>query len=78
MHFLFDFLRDVSHETIGFETPFGQVLEIAKSQVGEILIFGIPEASGLRGSIRLVKLVSTLLARAYNLPYGAKIYQKNI
>ena len=35
----------------------------------------IPEASGLRGSIRLIKLVSHLLARAHNLAYGAKIYQ---
>ena len=50
--------------------------EIAKSKVAEILIFGIPEASGPRGSIRLVKLVSQVLARAHDLPYGAKIYTK--
>ena len=49
--------------------------EIAKSEVAEILIFGIPEASGLRGSIRLVKLVSQVLARAHNLAYGPKLYQ---
>ena len=52
--------------------------EIAKSKVAEILISGIPEASGLRGPIRFVKLVSHLLAQAYNLPYGAEIYQKCI
>ena len=49
-----------------------------ESTVVEILIFGIPEASSLRGSIRLVKLVSQVLTRAYNLSYGAKIYNKCI
>ena len=39
-------------------------------------MFSIPEASGLRGSIRLVKLVSQVLARAHNLPYGAKVYKQ--
>ena len=43
------------------------------SKHAEILIFGIPEASHLRRSIRLVKLVSPLLARAYNLPPGVNI-----
>ena len=47
--------------------------EIVKSTVAEILILGILEASGLRGSIRLVELVSALLAQAYNLSSGAKI-----
>ena len=44
----------------------------------EILIFSIPKASCLRGSIRLVKLVSPLLVRAHNLSYGAKIYENCI
>ena len=52
-------------------------LEIVKSKVAEILICGIPEASGLRGSIRLVKLVSHLLARAHNLSYGPT-YTKHV
>ena len=49
--------------------------EIAKSKAAEILISGIPKASGLRGSIPLVKLVSHLLARAHNLSCGANIYK---
>ena len=52
-------------------------VEIAKLEVAEILIFGIPKASGLRGSIRLVKLVSPLLVRAHNLPYGSKTCKKS-
>ena len=54
------------------------VTEIAKSKVAEILIFGVPEASGPCGLIHLVKLVSQVLTRAHNLPYGAKIYKKCI
>ena len=50
-------------------------MEIIKSVVAEILIFGIPKASCLRGLIRLVKFVSTLLARAHKLSYGAQIDQ---
>ena len=50
------------------------VTEIVKLKVAEILIFGISEASGLRGLIRLVKLVSMLPARAHNISYGAQIY----
>ena len=53
-----------------------QARHLVKSKVAEILIQGIPEASGLCGSIRLVKLVLPLLARAYNLSYGAKIDHK--
>ena len=50
-----------------------KTIKFAFPQNDEILMFSIPEASGLRGSIHLVKLVSHLLARAVNLPYGAKI-----
>ena len=52
--------------------------EFTFSKHAEILMFSIPEASGPRGSIRLIKLVSHLLARACNLQYGATIYQKRI
>ena len=48
---------------------------IANSKVVKILKFGIPKASGPCGSIRLVKLVSTLLARACNIQYGGNIYK---
>ena len=62
-----------------FQSRFGEdgsmVPRITFSKSVEILIFGIPEASGLRGSICLAKLVSTLLARAWYILYGGNVYQ---
>ena len=52
-----------------------KTIQMCYSTNAEILIFSIPEASGLRRSIRLVKLVSQVLAQACNLSYGAEMYQ---